>query len=106
MTRTNKSVKRFVEKALSKKTSVYYGLHTPKWIREKIDAQAGDTVSVSGLKDRYKEKPYPHFEEGYGYVDGKRMYNGTLLAFDGERWIIIAGGRINNKRKEKKKCSI
>lgn len=102
MTRTNKSVKKFVEKALSKKTSVYYGLHTPKCIREKTGAQAGDTVSVSGLKDRYKEKPYPHFEEGYGYVDGKRVYNGTLLAFDGERWIFIDEVRVNNKRKGNK----
>lgn len=102
MTRTNKSVKKFVDKELSKKTSVYYGQYTPKWIREKTDAQAGDTVSVSGIKDRYKEKPYPHFEEGYGYVDGKRVYNGTLLAFDGERWIFIDEVRVNNKRKGNK----
>lgn len=98
MTKTNNSVKEFVEKFLSEqtKTSVYYGLHTPKWIREKVDAQAGDTVGVSGLKDVYKEKPSPHFEEGYGYISGKRVYNGTLLCHDGERWIIIAGGRISN----------
>lgn len=102
MARTNKSVKRFVEKELSNKTSVYYGLHTPKWIREKTGEQAGDTVCVSGLKDRYKGKPYPHFEEGYGYVNGNRVYNGTLLAFDGERWIFIDEVRVNNKRKGNK----
>ena len=103
MTRTNKSVKKFVEKALSKKTTVYYGLNTPKWIREKFDAQAGDTVSVLILQNGF-------VKEKYGYVNRMRVHHGDKLYFDGEKWVNLDIGKIDplygilmSSKKRKKK---
>lgn len=97
------SVKKFVEKALSKKTTVYYGLNTPKWIREKIDAQAGDTVSVMILQNGF-------IKEKYGYVNRKRVHHGDKLYFDGENWVNLDIGKIDplygilmSSKKRKKK---
>lgn len=80
--RTKNKVMKYVENALRKDITVYYGNKNPKWIRDKIDAKAGDTVTVSVTKP-----------SKYGIVNKKRVYNSTILIFDGEKWIVIDGGR-------------
>ncbi|WP_298767488.1 hypothetical protein [uncultured Fibrobacter sp.] len=94
MININKSkVLNYVEKALSEQTTFYYGCQTPKWIREKTDAKAGDTVTVYGIPKKEKTKPHPHKEEGYAIISRKRVYNGTLLQFDGNKWLRLDGGK-------------
>lgn len=57
MININKSkVLNYVEKALSEQTTFYYGCQTPKWIREKTDAKAGDTVTVYGIPKKKKRQ--------------------------------------------------
>ena len=87
---TKSKVLNYVEKALSKQTTLYYGCHTPKWIREKTDAKAGDTVTVYGIPKKEKTKPYQHKQEGYAIISRKRVYNGMLLQFDGNKWLKLA----------------
>ena len=72
-----------MDKILKLQTSIYYGVKTPAWIREKIDAKAGDSVTVGGITRRH----------GYGYVSRRRVYNGTILCYDGEKWIVLDGGK-------------
>ena len=80
--RIKSKVLAYVEKALTEQMPLHYRFQTPKWIREKIDAKAGDKVTVYGLP---KNK--------YGIVSGKRVYNRDILMYDGKRWIVIDGGR-------------
>lgn len=54
-TRTKSKVLNYVEKALSGQTTLYYGCQTPKWIREKTDAKAGDTVTVYGIPKKKRQ---------------------------------------------------
>ena len=91
--RTKSKVLNYVEKALSGQTTLYYGCQTPKWIREKTDAKAGDTVTVYGIRQRWDKPPYPHYEDGYAVISHKRVYNGTLLCFDGNKWFRLDGGK-------------
>lgn len=87
--RTKSKVLNYIEKVVSEQTP--YGYQTPKWIKEKTDAKAGDTVTVCGIPKKEKTKPYPHKEEGYAIISRKRVHNGTLLLFDGSKWIILDG---------------
>ena len=88
------AIRQYVDEILSKETTTHYHCQEPKWIREKKDAKRGDTVTVYGIESKLKEKPFPHYEEGCAVISHKRVYNGTLLCFDGKEWIQIAGGKI------------
>lgn len=44
------TIQRYVDEILSTQTSVYFGCRNPRWIRQKTDAKAGDTVTVNGIK--------------------------------------------------------
>lgn len=48
-------VRKFVDEILSTKTSVYFGCREPIWIRQKTDAKAGDSVTVNGIKQRWRK---------------------------------------------------
>jgi hypothetical protein len=87
------AIRKYVDEIVSTQTSVYFGFRDPRWIRQKTDAKAGDSVTVNGIKQMYKDKPYPHYEEGYAVISNERVYNGTLLCFTGKEWIQIAGGK-------------
>lgn len=101
MSHKNNKERKIVNEILSTPTSVYFGCREPIWIRQKTDAKAGDTVTVNGLKQRWIYKPpYPHYEEGYAVISHKRVYNGTLLCFDGKKWIQIAGGKKCSTKKK------
>ena len=81
------SVMRYVQNALGKQTSVYFGCQSPKWIRSKMDAHAGDTVTVYDIpKIRLKKPPFT-LRESFAVINHRRVHNGTLLCFDGEDWI-------------------
>lgn len=96
---SNKDIRNYIAKMLSN-TTVYYGQQLPTWIRNKLDAKAGDSVTVGGIPKRPAYKPYPHLKESYGVINHKRVYNGTLLYFDGKEWIQISGPRKSKIRRK------
>ena len=90
---SNKDIRNYIAKMLSNTKVYYYGQQLPKWIRNKLDAKAGDSVTVYGIPKKRKTKPYPHEEEWYAIISRKRVYNGTLLLFDGNKWFRLDGGK-------------
>lgn len=72
-----KKIMDIVEKVVEGKQTIYFGIRSPDWIRVICPAKAGDTVTV-GCKS-------------YCVIDGKRVYNGSLLCYDGSKWIHIDG---------------
>lgn len=85
-------IRNYVDKVLSGGQTIYFGIYSPKCIRL-LSAKAGDTVTVGKIPMRVQKKPPYAKVEGYGVIDGKRVYNGTLLCYDGSKWVYIDGGK-------------
>ena len=94
-----KKIMDIVEKVVEGKQPIYFGIRSPDWIRVICPANAGDTVTVGGIPKRVQKKaPYAKVE-GYGVIDRKRVYNGSLLCYDGSKWIHIDGGKRDDTEK-------
>lgn len=96
---SQKDIRNYIAKMLSN-TTVYYGQQLPTWIRNKLDAKPGDSVTVGGIPKKPTYMPYPHLKESYGVINHKRVYNGTLLYFDGKEWSQISEPRKSKKRRK------